>query len=435
MLVIVPHYKQPSLSSLIDIDMMKKIDIQAIKTRFDMIGNSSQLNHSIEVAVQVAPTDLSVYIIGESGVGKEIFSQIIHKMSLRKHEPFIAINCGAIPEGTIDSELFGHEKGSFTGAEKEREGYFEKVNGGTIFLDEIGEMPLGTQSRLLRILETGEYIRVGSSAIRKTDVRVIVATNRDLYEEVQKRKFRKDLFYRLNTIPIYVPPLRERRDDIPLLFKKFCIDFAKRYHSTPLNLTDDAVNMIKNYPWDGNVRQLKNVAEQISVLEHTKIVDGEIIKHYLPDTPQQMMILRHDERSQTSELDMLYKIILEMKNELNVLKKAIFDTEGIPLTVTQPIIYKEGNMLRGNDTNVVRKFPPPSDTLQQAIPIASPYMQPSYQQQHIDRASNFNIAEMEKELIIRALNKNNGRKRNAALDLGISERTLYRKIRDYNIEV
>src|SRR6187399_2229900 len=260
------------------------MDLQSIKNRFGIIGNSPALNHALNIAVQVANTDLSVLINGESGVGKEVFSQIIHSLSARKHNPFIAVNCGAIPEGTIDSELFGHEKGSFTGAMDSRKGYFETVNGGTIFLDEIGELPLGTQARLLRVLEAGEYIRVGSSKVQKTDVRVIAATNKDLLELTEKGRFREDLYYRLSTVPIRVPSLRDRKEDIPLLFRKFAVDFAERYKTAPVQLDEEAKNLLINYPWPGNVRELKNIAEQISVLSEDKQVTGPALRRFLPET-------------------------------------------------------------------------------------------------------------------------------------------------------
>src|SRR6058998_2101681 len=263
------------------------MDLQSIKNRFGIIGNSPSLNHALDVAVQVSATDLSVLIVGESGVGKEVFSQIIHSLSARKHNPFIAVNCGAIPEGTIDSELFGHEKGSFTGAVESRKGYFETVNGGTIFLDEIGEMPLGTQARLLRVLESGEFIRVGSSKVQKTDVRVIAATNKDLLQLVQQHKFREDLYYRLNTVPIRVPSLRDRKEDIPLLFRKFAVDFAERYKTSPVQLDDEARSMLINYSWPGNVRELKNIAEQISVLSIDKSIGANELRRFLPEYKQQ----------------------------------------------------------------------------------------------------------------------------------------------------
>src|SRR5215212_3456258 len=306
------------------------MDLQSIKNRFGIIGNSPALNYALQVAVQVASTDLTVLINGESGVGKEVFSQIIHVLSGRKHNPFIAVNCGAIPEGTIDSELFGHEKGSFTGAVDSRKGYFETVNGGTIFLDEIGEMPLGTQARLLRVLEAGEYIRVGSSKVQKTDVRVIAATNRELLQLVQAGRFREDLYYRLNTVPIKVPPLRDRKEDIPLLFRKFAVDFAERYKSPPVQLDDEAKNVLINYPWPGNVRELKNIAEQISVLSQDKNISGPVLRKFLPDNNSRLPVLvsggsGNNPKEFTNEREILYKLFFDMKKDVTELKKMFFD--------------------------------------------------------------------------------------------------------------
>jgi transcriptional regulator with PAS, ATPase and Fis domain len=301
------------------------MDQQAIRNRFGIIGSSPSLTYALDVAVQVSNTDLSVLINGESGVGKEVFSQIIHSLSARKHNPFIAVNCGAIPEGTIDSELFGHEKGSFTGAVDSRKGYFETVNGGTIFLDEIGEMPLGTQARLLRVLEAGEYIRVGSSKVQKTDVRVIAATNKDLLEYTHTGRFREDLYYRLNTVPIRVPPLRDRKEDIPLLFRKFAVDFAERYKSPPVQLDDDARNVLVNYPWPGNVRQLKNMAEQLSVLSKDKLIAGIELRKFLPDTnftrlPVLASASQHQsgngQKEFSNEREILYKLFFDVKKDV-----------------------------------------------------------------------------------------------------------------------
>src|SRR6187399_1285018 len=307
------------------------MDIQSIKNRFGIIGNSPALNYALQVAGQVALTDLSVLIMGESGVGKEVFSQIIHALSARKHNPFIAVNCGAIPEGTIDSELFGHEKGSFTGAVDFRKGYFETVNGGTIFLDEIGELPLGTQARLLRVLETGEYIRVGSSKVHKTDVRVIAATNKDLLEQVQNGKFREDLYYRLSTVPIRVPALHDRKEDITLLFRKFAVDFAEKYKTAPVQLDEEAKNLLINYPWPGNVRELKNIAEQISVLSKEKMINAVAMKSFLPDyNYSRLPVLAGGNGSVSqsefaNERDILYKLFFDMKKDVNELKKMFFD--------------------------------------------------------------------------------------------------------------
>src|SRR4051812_36747038 len=307
------------------------MDLQSIKNRFGIIGTSPALNHALGTAVQVANTDLTVLIAGESGVGKEAFSSIIHTLSARKHNPFIAVNCGAIPEGTIDSELFGHEKGSFTGAADARKGYFETVNGGTIFLDEIGELPLGTQARLLRVLETGEYIRVGSSKVQKTDVRVIAATNKELLESTQTGKFREDLYYRLNTVPIRVPPLRDRKEDIPLLFRKFAADFSDRYKGAPIQLDEDAKTLLMSYPWPGNVRELKNIAEQISVLSHEKNISAKELKNFLPENNfNRLPVLvggkaALSQQEFANEREILYKLFFDMKKDVNELKKMFFE--------------------------------------------------------------------------------------------------------------
>ncbi|MCL6524591.1 MAG: sigma-54 dependent transcriptional regulator [Thermoflavifilum sp.] len=407
------------------------VELQSIKNRFGIIGNSPALNYALRVAMQVAPTDLTVLIMGESGVGKEVFSQIIHSLSARKHNPFIAVNCGAIPEGTIDSELFGHEKGSFTGAVDSRKGYFETVNGGTIFLDEIGEMPLGTQARLLRVLETGEFIRVGSSRVQKTDVRIIAATNKDLLELTQLHKFREDLYYRLNTVPIRVPPLRERKEDIPLLFRKFAIDFAERYRTVPVQLTPDAIELLINYPWRGNVRELKNVAEQISVLSQQRVVNADELRKYLPE--QQLMNLPvlapHPEKQEefSSERDILFKLFFDLKKDVNDLKKMFFDLLQHPETLFQrsgfsveaashPDHHGQPSMITGGNSPII---------------IRQPQQEPF--QAHEKVEESLSISEKEKELIIKALRKHRGKRKDAAMDLGISERTLYRKLKEYNI--
>jgi transcriptional regulator with PAS, ATPase and Fis domain len=331
--------------------VVKKMDLQLIKNRFGIIGNSPSLNHALNIATQVANTDLSVLINGESGVGKEVFSQIIHALSARKHNSFIAVNCGAIPEGTIDSELFGHEKGSFTGAVDNRKGYFETVNGGTIFLDEIGEMPLGTQARLLRVLEAGEYIRVGSSKVQKTDVRVIAATNKELIESAQTGKFREDLYYRLNTVPIRVPSLRDRKEDIPLLFRKFVSDFSDKYKAVPVQLDDEAKNVLINYPWPGNVRELKNIAEQISVLSTDKVLNGNKLKSFLPEHNYSRMPMLAGGTggvSQTefaNEREILYKLFFDMKKDVNELKKMFFDL------LQNPSVAQHHAPVFNNDTN------------------------------------------------------------------------------------
>ncbi|MFT3980918.1 MAG: sigma-54 dependent transcriptional regulator [Ferruginibacter sp.] len=412
------------------------MDIQSIKNRFGIIGNSPALNHAMNVAVQVANTDLSVLINGESGVGKEVFSQIIHALSARKHNPFIAVNCGAIPEGTIDSELFGHEKGSFTGAVDSRKGYFETVNGGTIFLDEIGEMPLGTQARLLRVLETGEYIKVGSSKVQKTDVRVIAATNRDLLESTHTGKFREDLYYRLNTVPIRVPALRDRKEDIILLFRKFVTDFADRYRTTPVQLSEEAKTVLTNYPWPGNVRELKNIAEQISVLSKDKNVNAEQLKTFLPEHQfNHLPVLAGgsggvSQAEFANEREILYKLFFDMKKDVNELKKMFFDILQNPGMATHaPVFSPDVNMtpLPANPVNNTTGY------------TAAPVIVHNGNNHddihaHEDVEESLSIVDKEKELIIKALKKHRGKRRDASLDLGISERTLYRKLKEYDIE-
>ena len=413
------------------------MDLQSIKNRFGIIGNSPALNHALNIAVQVANTDLSVLINGESGVGKEVISQIIHSLSARKHNPFIAVNCGAIPEGTIDSELFGHEKGSFTGAVDSRKGYFETVNGGTIFLDEIGEMPLGTQARLLRVLEAGEYIRVGSSKVQKTDVRVIAATNKELIDFTQTGRFREDLYYRLNTVPIRVPALRDRKEDIPLLFRKFAADFADRYKSSPVQLDEDARNLLMNYTWPGNVRELKNIAEQMSVLTKDKFVNGKQLQEFLPlNNSNRLPVLvggkgAVSQQEFANEREILYKLFFDMKKDVNELKKLLFDMLQNPGSAPHIPVYND-NMLQ--DIN-----PSPS----QASYSPSNNNQPVYINQnnnhnnidqHEDVEESLSIMDKEKELIIKALKKHKGKRKDASTDLGISERTLYRKLKEYDIE-
>jgi DNA-binding NtrC family response regulator len=413
------------------------MDLQAIKNRFGIIGNSPALNHALNVAAQVANTDLSVLINGESGVGKEVFSQIIHALSSRKHNHFIAVNCGAIPEGTIDSELFGHEKGSFTGAVDSRKGYFETVNGGTIFLDEIGEMPLGTQARLLRVLEAGEYIRVGSSKVQKTDVRVIAATNKELIQFTQNGRFREDLYYRLNTVPIRVPALRDRQEDIPLLFRKFAADFADKYKSGLVQLDESAKNMLMNYPWPGNVRELKNIAEQISVLSKEKNITAKELKEFLPHYDEASMnrlpVLAGGKNSVSqqefsNEREILYKLFFDLKKDVNELKKMFFDIVQNPGMGHNIPVYN-------NDTTGL-----PDIKSQQANGYAQA-SQPVYINQsgheiqhHEDVEESLSIMDKEKELIIKALKKHKGKRKDASSDLGISERTLYRKLKEYDIE-
>jgi len=411
------------------------MELQSIKNRFGIIGNSPALNHALNVAAQVANTDLSVLINGQSGVGKEVFSQIIHALSTRKHNPFIAVNCGAIPEGTIDSELFGHEKGSFTGAVDSRKGYFETVNGGTIFLDEIGELPLGTQARLLRVLETGEYIRVGSSKVQKTDVRVIAATNRDLLESTHSGRFREDLYYRLNTVPIRVPALADRKEDIILLFRKFAADFADRYKTTPVQLTDDARDVLINYGFPGNVRELKNIAEQISVLSKEKLINAGQLRQFLPDHNYSRLPVvagGSGHVSQTefaNEREILYKLFFDMKKDVNELKKMFFDIMQNPgLAQHAPVFQDNPNLKELNPVSNGNVYAHPS------TPVILHGNQDSAFHQHEDVEESLSIIDKEKELIIKALKKHRGKRRDASLDLGISERTLYRKLKEYDIE-
>ena len=419
------------------------MELQLLKNRFGIIGNAPALNHALNVAAQVANTDLSVLINGESGVGKEVFSQIIHALSSRKHNSFIAVNCGAIPEGTIDSELFGHEKGSFTGAVESRKGYFETVNGGTIFLDEIGEMPLGTQARLLRVLETGEYIRVGSSKVQKTDVRVIAATNKDLLEFTQKGKFREDLYYRLNTVPIRVPALRDRKDDIILLFRKFATDFAEKYKTTPVQLSDEAKTMMTQYPWPGNVRELKNIAEQISVLSKNKQIDSTGLGDFLPEVHNSKLpalSLGPGAVSQAefaNEREILYKLFFDMKKDVNELKKMFFEIVQHPGMNTHVPVYTESNFQELNQDHSREDNPTlPNSNL--ATPVAPLLIRKEQNASdialHEDVEESLSIIDKEKELIIKALKKHRGKRKDAALDLGISERTLYRKLKEYDIE-
>lgn len=412
------------------------MELQTIKQRFGIIGNSPKLNHAIEIAQKVAPTDLSVLINGESGVGKESFSKIIHSLSLRKHETFIAINCGAIPEGTIDSELFGHVKGSFTGALDNRKGYFETANGGTIFLDEVGELPIGTQARLLRVLESGEFIRVGDSSVLKTDVRVVAATNVDLVERVRQGKFREDLYFRLNTVPIVVPPLRERGNDIELLFRKFTTDFAEQYHTEPVQLSADARQVLLNYRWPGNVRQLKNVAEQVSVLSTDDLITSQQMSRVLPKEEYSLMV--PTQQDSLSEREILYKMLFEMKNDLNNIKGFLLKNgygdifKGETQTIDSQLITPLPSQIipeEQEDTSAGFLYGDTDDVTEQ------PYIIPEdhdYEEETFDES--LSIADMEKELIEKALKKHHGTRKKAAMDLGISERTLYRKLKEYEIE-
>lgn len=413
------------------------MDIQSIKNRFSIIGNSPALNFALQVAAQVSNTDLTVLIAGESGVGKEAFSVIIHALSARKHNPFIAVNCGAIPEGTIDSELFGHEKGSFTGAVDARKGYFETVNGGTIFLDEIGEMPLGTQARLLRVLETGEFIRVGSSKVQKTDVRVIAATNKDLLTYTQNGKFREDLYYRLSTVPIRVPSLRDRPEDIPLLFRRFSVDFAERYKTTPVQLDEEAKDVLINYPWPGNVRELKNIAEQISVLASDKLVSANELKRFLPNRDMNRLpVLANTSGNPVAnghefanEREILYKLFFDMKKDVTELKKMFVDILQNPGTSVQNQSLL--NELKSKELLPAAYVQPVVQGPAQPVMI---HHDNDDIHHHEEVDESLNIMDKEKELIEKALKKHKGKRKDAALDLGISERTLYRKLKEYDIK-
>lgn len=424
---------------------MAKPDIQQVKQRFGIIGNSADLNRAIDIALQVAPTDMSVLVTGESGVGKENFPQIIHQFSHRKHGTYIAVNCGSIPEGTIDSELFGHEKGSFTGATGERKGYFEVANGGTLFLDEVGELPLSTQARLLRVLETGEFIKVGSSKVEKTDVRVVAATNLDMITATRNGRFREDLYYRLNTVPIRIPALRERKDDIPLLFRKFASDCAEKYSMPPITLTDAARQMLKDYYWPGNIRQLKNITEQISIIEQTREITAEILKLYLPANEVGLVPVNtmssSEQKSFNNEREILYQVLFDMKKDMNELKKIVHDivagnlsakdiiatsaitsSQDTPLTpmVVNPHEHASPVPTIKDDGHTII---PASD-----IPEADIIDAPDYEEETLS------LQDVEKDMIKKALERHNGKRKNAAQDLKISERTLYRKIKEYNLE-
>ena len=398
---------------------MEQKDLQRIKQQFSIIGNSAQLNRGIEIAVQVALTDLSVLITGESGVGKEHFPKIIHQYSARKHGPYFAINCGAIPEGTIDAELFGHTKGAFTDAKSERKGYFEIANGGTLFLDEVGELPLPTQARLLRVLETGEFIKMGSSEVQKTDVRVVAATNLNIPKAIEEGRFREDLYYRLNTIEIKVPALRERKEDIPLLFRKFVVDFADRYRMPAIRLTEEATEMLKSYYWQGNVRQLKNVAQQISLIEKYREITPDILAHYLPANQMQrgLAIVERTAKQEVpmEELKMLYNMIGLIKREIDMLKE-------------QMALQQQNNTLRDNTEDVVEWVQDP-----ETIPanVSAPVELVSEPIEAVEK--ELKLSDMEREAIRQALLKNGGNRKATAVELGLSERTLYRKIKEFGL--
>jgi len=411
-------------------------DLQNIKQRFGIIGNFEGLNRAIDIAVQVAPTDLSVLITGESGTGKEIFPQVIHSYSTRKHGQYIAVNCGAIPEGTIDSELFGHEKGSFTGASDSRKGYFEVADGGTIFLDEVAELPLSTQVRLLRVLETGEFIRVGSSKVQKTNVRVIAASNVEVPRAIDNGKFREDLFYRLNTVPIKVPALRDRGEDIFLLFRKFAVDFAEKYRMPAIRLDSEAKNILLNYSWPGNVRQLKNITEQISIIENEREIVAINLRNYLPDyggVKLPAIIKKDEDKSFSSEREILYKILFDMKSDMNDLKKLVFDLirrGDIDVAFQETNSRAIKNLFREAKEETTAN----NETETQSVDFTPHKSVNNIQDTEEIIEESLSLADKEVEMIKKALEKYNGKRKMAAGELGISERTLYRKIKEYGIE-
>lgn len=416
--------------------MKMNSEIQRIKRRFEIIGNSPALYRAIDIGLQVAPTDLSVLITGESGTGKEVFPQIIHLYSARKHGSYIAVNCGAIPEGTIDSELFGHEKGAFTGAMDSRKGYFEEADGGTIFLDEVAELPVSTQVRLLRVLESGEFLRVGSSKVQKTDVRVIAATNVNIIEAIRSGDFREDLYYRLNTVPINILPLRQRTEDIPLLFRKFASDFAEKYRMPIISLDDDARRVLVSYKWPGNVRQLKNVTEQISVIEESRLVNADKLLHYLPDysatkLPAIINKAGASEPSFANEREILYKILFDMRNDVNDLKKLVLDlmqSESQNVEVTR----ESAGILKNLYKEDIPQIKPSTKEGFESKSFAenNPHIQDT--EEIIEES--LSLVDKEIEMIKKALKKYNGKRRQAAEELGISERTLYRKIKEYSLD-
>jgi len=411
------------------------MDLQLIKQRYSIIGNSSQLNRAIDIALQVAPTDLAVLISGESGTGKEVIPQIIHQQSARKHGAYIAVNCGAIPNGTIDSELFGHEKGAFTGAHDKRKGYFEVVDKGTIFLDEVGDLPLATQVRLLRVLETGEFMKVGSSQVVRTDVRVVAATNVNIQEAIKKGKFREDLYYRLNSVPIELPSLRRRREDIPLLFKKFAKDFSEKYKVPEVKLSPEAILLMKSYRWPGNIRQLRNISEQISIIEQDRNLSSEALKRYLPDiNHHDLPAIRDDKQVDAetfaSEREILYKILFDMRNDMTDLKKLVKD-----------LMQNEGGNLAKTSKHeeVLQRLYNTSEVKVQSAAQTETTINYDFSENEVIQDTqeiieeSLSLEDKEKELIIKALDKHNGKRKYAALELGISERTLYRKIKEYKL--
>ena len=414
------------------------VSLQAIKQRFEIIGNSIALNRALEKAIQVAPTDISLLVTGESGVGKEVIPKIAHQLSHRKHSKFIAVNCGAIPEGTIDSELFGHEKGAFTGATQTRAGYFEVADGGTIFLDEVGELPLTTQVRLLRVLENGEFIKVGSSKVQKTNVRIVAATNVNMQKAIEKNKFREDLYYRLSTVEINLPPLRERADDIHLLFRKFCADFAQKYSMPTIRLSDEAVSALRNYQWKGNIRQLKNIAEQLSVLEEDRSINVDVLTDYLPKVNENLPALISNKKKESdfnNEREILYKVLFDMKGDLNDLKKLTLE-----LMQTNNLsefkknneklidkVYNKDNFSEKDNIEIVEVQNKKTDELNKEFTDDFDYIQ------EVKAIESLSIQDKELELIKKSLEKHKGKRKIAAKELGISERTLYRKIKQFNL--
>jgi DNA-binding NtrC family response regulator len=410
------------------------MNLQQIKQRFGIIGNSPLLNRALEIAAQVAPTDISILVTGESGTGKEIIPQVIHQLSSRKHGEYIAVNCGAIPEGTIDSELFGHEKGSFTGASGSRQGYFEVANGGTLFLDEVAELPMQTQVRLLRVLETGEFIRVGSSKVIKTNVRVVAATNENMQRAISSGKFREDLLYRLSTVPIALPALRQRKEDINLLFRKFANDFAEKYRMPAIRLTPEAVIVIENYSWSGNIRQLKNLVEQISVIESKREIDELTIQSYLPIVNDNLPSVISKSEESISERDIMYKFLFDMKSDLNDLKKLVHEliNKGSDIQLNS-----EQSAMINRMYNDISPSIPETHIYQPAIEgtkfVKNEEVYPNDFHEHVEVEESLSLEDREKELIKKALEKHRGKRKYAAEELGISERTLYRKIKEYNI--